>query len=112
MVTNQNNAWQELFTLVKNNEFQLSKNIACKIHNLAGHNDALLWGCFRDVDVSIAGTDYIANSLYLEHFLRFFLPNRARQEVCATEHWRTSDAYAGLAELGRFCGDGKITCDD
>jgi Fic family protein len=58
VVTNQNNAWQELFTLVKNNEFNLSKAIACKIHNLAGYNDALLWGCFRDVDVSIAGKSY------------------------------------------------------
>ena len=58
VVTNQNNAWQELFTLVKNNEFNLSKEIACKIHNLAGHNDALKWGIFRDGDVSIAGTSY------------------------------------------------------
>jgi Fic family protein len=59
VVINQKNAWDKLFTLVKNSGFDLNKEIACQIHQLAGFEDALKWGQFRDANVRIAGTEYL-----------------------------------------------------
>ncbi len=55
---NQANAWRLLFEMLKNNEFKLSKPVACKLHAIAGEEESLKWGCFREGGVTIAGTDY------------------------------------------------------
>jgi len=55
---NQGNAWRYLFTAVKNHNFSLSAEFACKLHNIAAKEDALEWGRFRTGQVMIAGTNY------------------------------------------------------
>ncbi|MCI5160780.1 MAG: cell filamentation protein Fic [Candidatus Electrothrix sp. AX5] len=59
IVLNQSNAWQEVFALVKNDQFAVTAEIACKLHGIAAKEDALEWGQFRSGGVSIAGTEYM-----------------------------------------------------
>jgi Fic family protein len=56
---NQNNAWKDLFDALASNKFEFSKSFACKLHSVAGENEALEWGDFRSGMVSIAGTEYM-----------------------------------------------------
>ncbi|MCI5120999.1 MAG: cell filamentation protein Fic, partial [Candidatus Electrothrix sp. AUS4] len=58
IVLNQSKAWQEVFRLVKNEQFTVTAEIACKLHSIAAREDALEWGQFRSGGVTIAGTDY------------------------------------------------------
>lgn len=55
---NQANAWRVLFDMLKDGRFDLSKKTACAIHAIAGEEESLKWGCFREGGVTIAGTDY------------------------------------------------------
>jgi Fic family protein len=55
---NQANAWKLLFAMLKDNRFTLSKETACELHAVAGEEESLKWGCFREGGVTIAGTDY------------------------------------------------------
>lgn len=55
---NQGNAWQHLFSSLKNNHFTLSKEFVCELHQIAGKEEALEWGKFRTGMVTIAGSDY------------------------------------------------------
>ncbi len=58
-VLNQSNAWQELFALIKNEQFAVTAEVACQLHVIAAQDDALEWGQFRSGGVMIAGTDYM-----------------------------------------------------
>lgn len=59
IATNQGDAWRYLFELIKNDQFQVTGDVACRIHAIAGKEEALEWGKFRSGMVSIAGTDYV-----------------------------------------------------
>jgi len=56
---NQSAAWKKLFSLIENNEFALTKEIACALHAIAACEESLSWGVFRTGNVTIAGTDYL-----------------------------------------------------
>lgn len=56
---NQSNAWKKLFSDIENNKFELTKDYLVSLHDIAGRNEALEWGCFRSGGVTIAGTDYM-----------------------------------------------------
>ncbi|WP_150464703.1 Fic family protein [Francisella sp. XLW-1] len=56
---NQSNTWKKIFVDVENDKFQLTKDYIISLHDLAGRNEALEWGCFRSGGVTIAGTDYL-----------------------------------------------------
>lgn len=56
---NQSNTWKKIFTDVESDKFQLTKEYIISLHELAGKNEALEWGCFRSGGVTIAGTDYL-----------------------------------------------------
>lgn len=56
---NQVNAWKSLFKLISSEQFEVCKATACDLHAIAGKNEALKWGCFRDGNVSIAGTNHL-----------------------------------------------------
>ncbi len=58
MTINQAKAWETLFAMVKNGEFRFDKTTACKIHAIAGKEEALEWGQFRTGFVTIAGSSY------------------------------------------------------
>lgn len=62
IVLNQSNAWQEVFALVKNDQFAVTAEIACTLHGIAAQEDALEWGQFRSGGVMIAGTEYMPPS--------------------------------------------------
>lgn len=62
IATNQGDAWRYLFELIKQNQFDVSADVACRIHAIAGKEEALEWGAFRSGMVSIAGTDYMPPS--------------------------------------------------
>jgi Fic family protein len=55
---NQAEAWQELFKQIKKGSFSLSSDAACALHAIAGKEEALAWGAFRQGGVAIAGTPY------------------------------------------------------
>ncbi len=59
VVLNQANAWQELFALIKKNQFAVTVEMACRLHGIAAQDDALEWGQFRSGGVTIAGTGYM-----------------------------------------------------
>ena len=56
---NQSNAWKKLFSDIESDKFELTKEYLVYLHDIAGRNEALEWGCFRSGGVTIAGTDYI-----------------------------------------------------
>lgn len=58
MALNQAAAWKHLFSLVSENKFSFSKDIALSIHNIAGKEEALEWGAFRNGNVTISGSEY------------------------------------------------------
>ena len=58
MALNQAEAWRYLFMLVAEEKFVLSKEVALAIHNIAGKEEALVWGAFRTGNVTISGSDY------------------------------------------------------
>ena len=57
-VLNQCASWRELIRQVREGEFALSKENACALNALVARNEALAWGRFRDLEVTIAGTEY------------------------------------------------------
>lgn len=59
IATNQGDAWRYLFELVKHDRFEVTAEVACRLHAIAGKEEALEWGNFRSGMVSIAGTDYM-----------------------------------------------------
>ena len=59
IAVNQGNAWKFLFNTLSNNQFELTKNFACKLHKIAAKEEALEWGAFRTGGVTIAGTEYL-----------------------------------------------------
>lgn len=58
MAINQAKAWELIFALVEQKEFQFNQLTALKIHRVAGKEEALEWGKFRSGYVSISGSDY------------------------------------------------------
>lgn len=56
---NQSNAWKKIFSDIELNKFELTKEYLISLHDIAGRNEALEWGCFRSGGVTIAGTDYM-----------------------------------------------------
>ena len=56
---NQAETWRTLFKSVENNQFQISIEQVCDLHQIAAKDDALEWGKFRSGGVTIAGTDYM-----------------------------------------------------
>jgi hypothetical protein len=59
ITANQGKAWTELFSLVKNNEFNIDTETAFKIHAIAGMEEALEWG-----EVSQRRRSYRWHNLY------------------------------------------------
>jgi len=56
---NQSLAWKKLFKDVENDAFEVTKEYLISLHHIAGQNEALEWGCFRTVGVTISGTTYL-----------------------------------------------------
>ena len=54
----QADAWKHLFTLVSENSFSFTKDVALAIHKIAGKEGALEWGAFRTGNVTISGSDH------------------------------------------------------
>jgi Fic family protein len=59
ITVNQSKTWKKLFSDVELNEFELTKEYIVSLHDIAGRNEALEWGCFRTGGVTISGTDYM-----------------------------------------------------
>ncbi|WP_405420642.1 Fic family protein [Marinobacter flavimaris] len=55
---NQSETWKALFQMIRESQFQLTKECAESLHAIAAKEEALEWGCFRSGSVLIAGTDY------------------------------------------------------
>ena len=55
---NQGKAWDYLFSSIKQNNFILNAEYACKLHSIAAKEEALEWGVFRSGGVNIGGTEY------------------------------------------------------
>ncbi len=58
MALNQADAWKYLFSLVSENSFSFTKDVALAIHIIAGKEEALEWGAFRTGNVTISGSDH------------------------------------------------------
>lgn len=56
---NQAKAWKTLFEWVKQDQFEISIEKSCALHQIAAKEEALDWGRFRTGGVTIAGTDYM-----------------------------------------------------
>jgi Fic family protein len=59
IATNQGATWRYLFELIEKSQFAFSIDVACRLHNVAGKEEALEWGCFRSGAVTIAGSEYL-----------------------------------------------------
>ncbi|WP_375753604.1 Fic family protein [Vibrio sp. HN007] len=58
MAMNQAKTWKAIFEEVLDGSFEFTKEAALKFHNIAGQEEALVWGAFRTGYVSITGSDY------------------------------------------------------
>jgi len=58
-IINQADSWKLLFEKIRDHSFGVDKQTFCSLHELAGEEESLTWGVFRDGGVTIAGTDYI-----------------------------------------------------
>tara|TARA_R110002095_G_scaffold216565_1_gene214605 strand:- start:3357 stop:4052 length:696 start_codon:yes stop_codon:yes gene_type:complete len=58
IAVNQGKAWEQLFDWLKQDQFVLTKELACNLHAIAGKEEAMEWGVFRTGQVFISGTDY------------------------------------------------------
>ncbi|MFT6914038.1 MAG: Fic family protein [Motiliproteus sp.] len=58
IAVNQGKAWKQLFDWLKQDQFVLSKELACNLHAIAGKEEVMEWGIFRTGQVFISGTDY------------------------------------------------------
>lgn len=56
---NQADTWRTLFKLIENNQFEITVEQVCALHQVAAKDEALEWGKFRSGGVTIAGTDYM-----------------------------------------------------
>ena len=56
---NQADTWRALFKLIENNQFEITIEQVCALHQIAAKDEALEWGRFRSGGVTIAGTDYM-----------------------------------------------------
>lgn len=59
VVLNQANTWRALFKLIENDQFDITAEFVCSLHQIAAKEEALTWGEFRSGGVTIAGTDYV-----------------------------------------------------
>lgn len=57
-VKNYGDAAKVMVKMVESGEFDLNEETCCRIHALSGREDALDWGMFRYVNVSIRGVGY------------------------------------------------------
>lgn len=57
-VKNYGDGAKELLRLLENKQFRLDLKTACAIHQFVGKEDALEWGCVRNMSVSIGGVEY------------------------------------------------------
>lgn len=73
---NQGRGWDYIFTSIKQRSFSLSKQYACKLHAVAGQEEALEWGVFRSGGVTIAGTDYMPPESAKFNGLFILIPNK------------------------------------
>ena len=53
---NQGDAWRTLFEWLERDAFEITSEITCALHAVAGREEALEWGNFRSGGVTIAGT--------------------------------------------------------
>jgi Fic family protein len=56
---NQAQAWRTLFKWVERDQFEITIEKVCALHQIAAKEEALDWGQFRSGGVTIAGTDYM-----------------------------------------------------
>lgn len=80
---NQAAAWKYLFNSIKQGSFELSEKYACELHAIAGNEEALEWGRFRQGGVTIAGTDYLppdADGL-AELFEQMIVESQAHEDI-------------------------------
>ena len=58
MALNQAAAWKYMFSLVSEDNFSFSKDVALSIHSIAGKEETLEWGAFRTGHLTISGSEY------------------------------------------------------
>ena len=118
---NQVNATDFLIRCIEDHQFDLVeadklKRIACAIHDLAGEDDALEWGQFRDGAVSIAGTGYNPpDASDLNHLWKRMIDtyyNTPDKSIAAIEVFltmaRTQFFYHCNKRLGRYMMNGLL----
>lgn len=55
-ILNLKSSWQYIMDMILGNSFELDMLLSNNLHSLIAKNEALIWGEFRDGNVSIAGT--------------------------------------------------------
>lgn len=58
-VQNQSESWKLLLNMVREQQYQVSKEMACTLNGIVARNESLEWGVFRDRPVTIAGTEWM-----------------------------------------------------
>ncbi len=113
---NQATAWKHLFAAIDGHSFVLSKDFACKLHAIAGKEEALKWGSFRDGNVTIAGTNYmppLANTLP-QHFETMLSLSQKIEDIYDRAIFsflsmaRTQFFYDVNKRMGRFMMNGIL----
>ena len=62
---NQADTWRILFDLIEKDQFVITVEQVCALHQVAAQGEALEWGRFRSGGVTIAGTGYMPPSAAL-----------------------------------------------
>ena len=113
---NQAKAWKQLFSDLKQNNFVLTAEYACKLHSIAAKEDALEWGKFRTSGVTIAGTEYLPPAadrlaqLFAEMVDRVTMQNDIYDQAISLflQMARTQFFYDVNKRMGRFMMNGHL----
>ena len=116
MALNQASAWKYLFTLISEGRFSFSKDVALSVHNIAGKEEALVWGAFRTGNVTISGSEYEPPSAEkLDHVWREI---EAEVAACIDVYDQAMTAFLRMARaqffwdvnkrMGRFMMNGIL----
>ena len=116
LVLQQAKSWKRLIEVVRRDEFQVSKEMACELNGIVAFEEALEWGVFRDGPVRIAGTEWVPpgherlDELFDEVVDRFHKQGDlfARAVVLFLDMARYQFFYDGNKRTGRLMMNGVL----
>lgn len=103
-VLNQSTSLKELSDTIKSGNVKIDRTLALRYHNLVAKEEALEWGCFRNGQVFISGTDYRPP---VAEDLNIIFDNGLKQILQIENAFERALIYYFFGSLNQFFYDGN-----